>query len=390
MTTPIVTTFDIRVCTNKSTNRSAGTLRDLRSVLFLIHTFRMVKLKKVSLFFMLNILKEPYFSEHYKTGFVDTGIRLPDDLVARIRQNYAQLEDGHNDFPKFFVNNEHQAYLEGAMIGWLLNTFRHYGRKMVARFYDKAYRKAVYCNQTCLEPVLHYVLAAGLHHIFDARYLVAGYDMYLRNDDKCPPAGIHIDLPNFHHFYETENDLSLYIPLVDLDDENGGRISVLPDSKLKPPGNVLLKMMVEHFSKTPAYLDQAGYIDPDLIDEKAIQSFIKSAPHQTLMRLYQQTNQLAKQQHQEDFTRVDESAGNVLMFSNKNYHAAEQWRNSSVDREVYVVRLFPIYDVPIKLRQHLHGALFNNYLIDTHRGSLEILNRPVDFATIPAQDKVVF
>lgn len=339
---------------------------------------------------MLNILKDPYFSEHYKTGFVDTGIRLPPDLVVQIRQHYAQLDDGHNDFPKFFVNNEHQAYLEGAMMGWVLNTFRQYGRKMVARFYDKAYRKAVYCNQTCLEPVLRQVLQSGLHEIFQARYLVAGYDMYLRNDSNCPPAGIHIDLPNFHHFYETENDLSLYIPLVDLNDKNGGRITVLPDSKLKPPGNVLLKMMVDYFSKNADYLDQAGYIDPDLIDDKAIRAFIKSTPHQTLMRLYQQTNRIAKQQHREDFVKIDESAGNVVMFSNKSYHAAEQWRSRETDREVYVIRLFPIYDVPIKLRQRLHGTLFNNYLIDTRLGSLEILEQPVDFAKIPTQDKVVF
>lgn len=337
---------------------------------------------------MLNVLKEPHFGEHYRTGFVDTGINLPTDMIASIRQIYAQKEDGHNDFPKFFVNNEHQAYLEGALIGWILNTFRQHGRKMVAKFYDKAYRKAVYCEQTALEPVLRYALSQGLGNLFSARYLVAGYDMYLRNDSQSPPAGIHIDLPNFHHFYETESDLSLYIPLVDLNDENGGRITVLPESKLKVPGNILLKMMYEHFSKNAAYLDTQGYVDPDLIDEPAIRGFIKSTPHQTLMRLYHHANRLAKSQHRDDFIKVDEPAGRVLMFSNKNYHAAEQWRNSQYDREVYVVRLFPIYDIGIKLRRQLHGSVFNNYLIDTLTGELQILDEPVDFSQIAATDKV--
>src|SRR5688500_9796878 len=172
---------------------------------------------------MLNILKENYFKEHYSTGFVETDISLSDELVHEIKQHYLNKAEGHNDFPKFFVRNEHQAYMEGKALGVVLNTFPKFAKKMVKQFYDKPYKKAVYCEQAFVKQVLNYLLKNDFQRFFKTRYMIASYDMYLRNDHLCPAAGIHFDLPNFHHFYETENDLSIYIPLVDLDDDNGGR-----------------------------------------------------------------------------------------------------------------------------------------------------------------------
>ena len=92
---------------------------------------------------MFNVLNERYFDEHYSNGFAETGITLPAALVDDIRQHYLAKERGHNDFPKFFVNNKHQAYLEGRALGAVLNTFPNFGKKLVKKFYDKAYDKAV-------------------------------------------------------------------------------------------------------------------------------------------------------------------------------------------------------------------------------------------------------
>jgi hypothetical protein len=337
---------------------------------------------------MLNVLKEPYFNEHYAKGFVATGITLPETLVDDIKGFYQAKAEGHNDFPKFFDGNEHQAYLEGRAIGFILNAFPSLGKKMVQRLYDRAYSKAIYLEQACIEKVLRYLLANNFQHIFQTRYIVAAYDMYLRNNHLAPAAGIHTDLPNFHHFYETENDLSLYIPLVDLDDSNGGRITVLPESKLKVPGNVLLKLLYRHFSQEPAFLDEQGYVDPDRITPAAIAAFVKSQPHQDLMALYKRIIGLAKTQYAKEFQRTSEGKGQALLFNNKNFHAAEQWRNDAVDREVYVIRMFPIYDAQIKLKQKIHGTQVNNFLIDTELGEVHRFADAVDFARIPASQKL--
>lgn len=337
---------------------------------------------------MLHVLNDTYFNQYYSNGFVETGISLPGALVDEIKQHYLAKELGHNDFMKFYANNEHQAYLQGRAIGVFFNTFRKTANKMVKKFFDQAYNKAVYCEQTYIEKVLAYLLENDFQRIFKTRYIVASYDMYLRNSHKSPGAGIHTDLPNFHHVYETENDLSLYIPLVDLNDENGGRLSVLPEDKLRVPGNVLLKLLYEHFSKEPDCLDENGYVDPDKITPAQLAAFIKSKPHQDLMSVYKAATSLAKRSYANDFRKAVETKGTVLMFNNKNFHAAEQWKNETFDREVYVVRMVPVYDAKIKLKRSLHGVTVNNVLLDLQEGTVSRYEEPVDFTKIPDDVKL--
>lgn len=337
---------------------------------------------------MLDVLSDRHYANYYSNGFVETGITLEDELVDEIKQHYLAKEKGHNDFLKFFASNEHQAYLEGRAIGVFFNAFPNTAKKMVKKFYDRAYNKAVYCEQAYIEKVLAHLLANGFQNLFKTRYIVASYDMYLRNGHQSPAAGIHTDLPNFHHVYETENDLSLYIPLVDLDDENGGRLSVLPEGKLRVPGNVLLKLLYEHFSKEPSCLDADGYVDPDRITREQLAAFVKSKAHQDLMAVYKGATSLAKASYADDFKKAVETKGTVLMFNNKNFHAAERWRNEHYDREIYVIRMVPIYDARIKLKSRLHGVPVNNILIDLEKGTVHHSEQPVDLAQIPAAHKL--
>jgi len=337
---------------------------------------------------MLNILKEPYFREHYANGYVETGMSLPDPLVEEIRGHYATKSLGHNDFPKFFVKNEHQAYMEGLWFGFIFNTFPKKAQRMLKQFYDSSYDKAVYCEQVYIEKVLQYLLDNGFQRFFETRYVIASYDMYLRGNHRSRAAGIHFDLPNFHHIYETENDLSIYIPLVDLDDENGGRITVLPESKLKAPGNVLLKLLYEHFSKDSRFVDKDGYIDSDKIDKEALATFVKSKPHQELLAMYKGIIGLAHRQYAGEFSKPVETKGKILVFNNKNFHAAEPWKNDQVDREIYVIRMFPLYDAKIRLRSELHGTPVNNFLLDMKEGTVRCYDGPVDVARIPDEEKL--
>ena len=337
---------------------------------------------------MLNILKEPYFAEHYANGFLETDISLPGALVDEIQHHYAAKSKGHNDFPKFLVKNEHLVALESRALGLLFGAFPSVGTKMVKKFYDRAYDKAVYCDQVFIEKVLKQLMESGFQRLFQTRYIVAGYDMYLRNSHRSPGAGIHSDLPNFHHFYETENDLSLYIPLVDFDEGNGGRLSVLPESKLKMPGNVLLKLLYDHFSRSPESLDAAGYVDPDKVGTAALAAFIKSRPHQELLALFKGVIAFAKTQYAGEFRKTVETRGKVLMFNNKNFHAAEDWKNAEVDREVYVIRMFPVYDARIGLKREIHGTLANNFLLDMKMGEVRRFDDAVDPGRLPDEEKL--
>jgi hypothetical protein len=337
---------------------------------------------------MQKVLKDNYFNEYYGSGFVETGMFLPDALVDDIKGYYLNAEKRRNDFPKFFVDNEHQAYLDGKALGTLFTLLPKLAEKMVKRLYDRTYESAVYADQAFIPRVCEHLLANGLGRFFRTRYFVVGYDILLSNDHSRSGAGIHTDLPNFHHFYETENDVTLYVPLVDLDDANGGRIMVLPESKLKISGNVLLKQLQDHFGQDGRFLDSDGYIDPERISAADLAGFIKSKPYQKLMAYYTNVIALARKRYSPEFEKCEETKGKVLLWNNKNFHAVEPWKNKELTRAVYIIRLFPIYDTKIKLKSRLHGKLFNNHLIDTETGEIQRQEQAIDISRIPGEYKL--
>jgi hypothetical protein len=249
----------------------------------------------------------------------------------------------------------------------------------------------VHAEQVFIEPVVNALLQQGLGELFRTRYLVASYDIYLGNDHRHKSfTDIHSDIPNFHHFYETESDITIYLPLVDVNAANGGRLAILPEarSKLKVPGNVLLKIMVEHFGAIPSCLDADGWIDADRIGEAEMQSFIKGRPYQNLMQNYKASTELARSYYADDFIKDDWQAGHPVVFTNKNFHAAEGWLNEHMHREIWMLRLLPVYDCRIRLKGSLHGKPFNRHLIDTRAGTVTRFDGPVDFSRIDEADKL--
>lgn len=337
---------------------------------------------------MLDVFKDEHFTEYYGSGFVETGMWLPPELVDRIRAHYKDKALARNDFPKFFEQNEHQAYLNGRVLGTIFNLFPGMARKMVTRLYDKAYERAVYADQTFIAEVVQHLLSQDLGKFFKTRYLVVGYDMFLGNDSTRPGAGIHTDMPTFHHFYETENDVTLYIPLVDLTADNGGRLKVLPESKLKVACNILLKQLMQHFGGNTAVLDENGYIDPEKIPPEELKAFIQGKAYQQFMAYYKNVIALATKRYAGEFETCDQRKGKVLLWNNKNFHTIEPWRNTSMERAVYIIRLFPIYDTKIKLRERLHGRPFNNHLIDTQTNELHRQDGVIDLSRIPQDYKL--
>jgi hypothetical protein len=340
---------------------------------------------------MLNVFREEYFNEYYTRGYIDPGIRLDDSLVEEMRDHYRQLPENRNDYPQYFKKNEHQAYLESKLTGLISSLMPKYTERMVEKLYSSAYNKAVHAEQVFIGRICTHLLQNGFGKLFKTRYQIASYDIYLGNDHKHRSfTDIHSDIPNFHHFYETESDLTIYIPLIDLDAANGGRLNILPESKckLKVPGNVLLKILEEFFGTNSACLDEHGYIDPDRISDGDMARFIKGKAYQDLMQSYKTSTQLVRDHYAGEFIKDDWQKGKAVIFTNKNFHAAESWKNENEIREVYMLRLLPVYDCRIKLKGRLHGRQFNNHLIDMQSGVVHRFDREVDLSRIAESDKL--
>lgn len=336
---------------------------------------------------MQDILSDAAFRDFHRSGYLGLGAALPPGTMAALREHYETL-GRRNDSIHFLAGNEHLGYAESWLIGAFMSALAPLGRRYLRRVFDASYEQCIFAQQAFIEPVLTHLLDNGFARHFRTRFILASHDMFLSGDARHPGAGIHVDTPNFHHFYETENDLSLFLPLVDLDETNGGRLSVLPESKLKGPFNVLLKMVRAYFSKDPACLDENGDIDPDRIDARRLRAFVKSADYQTLLGFCGKMNALARTQYAGDFTTVTQRAGEAILFNNKNYHAAEQWRNAVRRREVYVIRMSPLYDAGIRLKARLHGALVNNFLIDMQAQTITRFPQAVDVNAIAREHKL--
>lgn len=340
---------------------------------------------------MQNILNRQYFDQYYSNGYIDTGVSLPDDLLAEMKEHYKNAAEARNDYPQYFSKNEHQAYLEGKTTGWLFSLFPGMANKMVTKLYSKSYNKAIHLEQLFIERICRHLLQHDFQHYFKTRYMVASYDIYLGNDHNHRSfIDIHSDIPNFHHFYETENDITIYIPLIDVNEANGGRLAILPeaDCKIKIPGNVLLKQFEAAFLNNSDYLDENGYIDSDKIDPAAMKKFISDKPYQDLMNNYKVGTDFVTEHYSDSFIKNDWQAGQIVFFNNKIFHAAESWRNPDYNREIYMIRLLPVYDSKIRLKQSLHGTAFNKFLIDTQEGAIRLYEQGVDVSQIPQQEKL--
>lgn len=340
---------------------------------------------------MQNFLNTQYFNDYFNNGYIDTGVSLPAGLLEEMKNHYKNVAEARNDYPQYFSKNEHQAYLEGKVTGSLFALFPGLANKMVTKLYDKSYNKAIHLEQAFIEQICSHLLQQNFQRFFKTRFIVASYDIYLGNDHNHRSfIDVHSDIPNFHHFYETENDLTIYVPLIDVNEQNGGRLAILPESKgkLKIPGNVLLKLFEKSFLSNPDYLDENGYIDSDKIDDKAMKDFINGEPYKALMGNYKISTDFAKDYYMDEFIKNDWKAGQVVLFNNKIFHAAESWRNPDYNREIYMIRLLPVYDSKIRLKKTLHGSQFNKYLIDTQAGTIELHQHGVDLSKIPQQEKL--
>ena len=340
---------------------------------------------------MLHVFQDRFFEEYYTKGYIDTGVVFDDDFIGEMRAHYAALPERRNDYPRYFEKNEHQAWLESRLIGLLFSLVPGLSSRAVEKLYGAAYNKAAHAEQVFIERVCEKLLQNGFGRFFKTRYLVASYDIYLGNDHNHRSfTDIHSDIPNFHHFYETEDDITIYLPLIDVNAQNGGRLSILPEArgKLKVPGNVLLKLIEDFFGTNPKWRDENGYIDPDRIGDKEMKAFANSPGYQQLMQNYKSSTALVRASYADDFVTQDWRKGQAVIFTNKNFHAAESWRNETKKREIYMLRLLPVYDCRIKLKNRLHGKPFNLHLIDLQEGVVRRFDEGVDLSRIADGDKL--
>jgi hypothetical protein len=222
-----------------------------------------------------------------------------------------------------------------------------------------------------------------LHYQFDEIPLLVGHDIYLESTKKKRTFGFHSDGFGSEIFFQTGDDLSLYIPLHDLKESTGGRLFV----ERQANRSVWHKDRNNWIRKFANYCRKRGATDHNgLVSRQAI----LDSPHRQAI-----ASKFARVLHKrmslpapdkKKMNSIDAKRGEVIIFGNKSFHAVEPWK-LNLRRKIYVVRLFPLYDMKMAPpTTFLNDAPCNRFVVDGRRGTFKAIDCDTDvleFAPIP-------
>lgn len=342
---------------------------------------------------MYALLKSDAVQEFLANGLLRPNVCVPAELVDEISAHYGAIA-ARNDISAYAYNASKQAARMAAKSAdgppGMAVTEEERKASLDKRI-SKKYRKSIYAEQQFIERVFEVLFAQDVTRYFGTRYLIVSHDIYLEHDREQTAFSMHADIPNFDHFYETENDVSILVPLVDFNEENGGRIMILPESKMKVSSDALLFLLKDYFGSDAAVLDDSGCIDPEKIPATRLDQFKESEGYAAFLDYFAQSTAMAQRYlNHGHFGAPDVQRGEIVLFNNRNFHAVEPWKRDEIDRKLYLIRCMPIYDIKMRLPSHLHGKPFNNILVDLEEKTITRFEHAVDFSTIEAQHKLTW
>ena len=283
------------------------------------------------------VLSEAAHREFHENGYIRPHIRLPAELLQRMQAHFDGIR----------VNNWECFRTCDVANQPTYNTWFHrlkkyrYDRKSKQYSRDK-YHKAIFDSSPFIPEVVGHCVAHGLGDALGPIPFLLNHDVYLEADAVKKPFDIHEDTWMTSVFYNTDDDLSLFIPFHDVNEQTGGRLCVERDQEKftgLPELNFTIHQLAEHCRRLGA-VDEHGRVTRDAI---------LNSPH--LIRLQQSVSKVNEVRRsvmpeptKEEVFPMDAKAGEVLIFNNKRYHGVEDWR-ADFRRRVYVIRLVPLYDI---------------------------------------------
>ena len=223
--------------------------------------------------------------------------------------------------------------------------------------------------------VLNECMVQGLAAQLAGHYLLVAHDIFLENSSKETSFGIHEDGWSLEIFYQTDEDLTVYIPLQDTVASTGGRLLVDPTFEASPRHRQRNRL-TKDFSNL---CEKLGCVDGDGYATREV-AVNCDAALQGFRRLRSERDALPRPDP-DALRPIDARVGEVILFANKHFHSVEPWApHNPSSRAVYIVRLTPIYDVKLRPPSaFLGGEPCNRFILDPRSECL----LPVDQQTKP-------
>ncbi len=346
---------------------------------------------------MQAVLSEAAFQEYRQTGCVRPGIRLPEETLNHVRRHYDAIPAGQSNWHCFLIHQVQDrgrglrgrlrrllSKVERRWTGWLGPRLAYWLGPDWSR---KLYTKSLYSSSELLSLVLGHCLAQGLAEQLSGVPFLVAHELYLESSPRTRTFGdlnqVHQDGFVWDMFYQTGDDLSLYIPLHELNEETGGRLMVEPDpvaSSLYPTRNSRLVEFAE-FCRAQGVPEEHGLITREAIMNSPRRKAIGDEYHAMEARLA-----ALPAPTRDKLVPLSAQPGEILMFNNKLYHDVEPWHLSG-SRAIYVIRLVPLYRVGLAPPSiFLNNIPCNRLRLDSARVRLEPVGDRIEDFFAPPQD----
>ena len=310
---------------------------------------------------MDNILSDTALEEINRYGYVRTQLRLPAPLIGQIRSHFHGIAPRASNWSFFYTNSLHQY----ALTRWQRLLF---GMKktFTAKALHKAilgdrYDKTVFGSTDLLPLVLNECITNDIGSFLGDVPLIVAHDIYLENGRDKASFGFHEDGFGWDNFYQSGDDLSFYIPLVDLTEETGGRLYVEQNGDKTVRYRDWNRRILEfsEFCQSVGAVDERGLVTKESI----LKSSQLKRIAQQFIKITDGRKHLPKPEP-EELKPIDFKAGEVVLFNNKRYHDIEPWLADHL-REVYIIRCVPLYDIGLAPPSHfLNDVPCNRYLVN--------------------------
>ncbi len=309
---------------------------------------------------MEKILSNQALEGFNRDGYVRTNIRLSQTLTDEIRRHFKQVSPQASNWSFFYLNSLHQY----ALPRWQILLFR-LKKMLAAKALHKAilgrqYDKTIFGSTDLLPSVLNECIANNIGTNLGDVPLLVGHDIYLENSRDRTSFGFHEDGFGWDSFYQSGDDLSFYIPLVDLTEETGGRLHVEQNGDKTVRYRDWNRRILEfaEFCQSVGSVDQRGLVTKEAI----LQSNHRKRIAIRFTEIIDGRKNIPRPQP-EQLQPINFKAGEVILFNNKRYHDIEPWL-AEHRREVYIIRCVPLYDLGLAPPSHfLNKVPCNRYLL---------------------------
>ncbi len=331
---------------------------------------------------MDQVLSSEALADFNANGFVRPGLVLPAPLLEGIRENYAGMPSSlsnWSDFEGNVIKHKGDWRALKASVRVALQALKY--RPRHERDSKKLYEKALFGSTGVLPVVLQACLDAGLSRSLGDVPLLVGHDLLLEASKHDANFGFHDDGFGWDVFFQTGDDLTVYVALQDMNAKTGGRLRV----ERSPQQSVLFQdrnayiQRFARFCRDQGAVDDRGRVTREAAEECRRRNVI-AEEFERLSR--ERAIRIRSLYRKVEMSQIEMVEGEVILFNNKLFHDVEPWKLDTF-RSAYIIRCFPLYDMGLYPPSYfLNHVECNRFVLESRHGSL----RPIDVSQeVPPQ-----